>query len=184
MKRKARIVIVVIVLLISGLWGVRLYWQARLPHFKLVGGGEFRVFKICYGTHDDDVHHLGGAPKQLVWAWDNLPVQLQRFIPAPDHGAGALSPGTNRHALSIYWAWVDPLTRKAETGPSGDVLMITDSGEQTNLGWPEPFDDRTGGGYRQIFVDEPPRNSTKLRFRVPVEDETVEFTIDNPAYNQ
>ena len=62
--------------------------------------------------------------------------------------------------------------------------MTTDSGEQTNLGWPDPFDDRAGDSFRQIFVDEPPRNSSKLRFRVPVNDETVEFTIDNPAYTK
>lgn len=116
--------------------------------------------------------------------WNRLPAQVQRFIPPPHPGDSALYPSPNHRALSIYWAWIDPATQKAETGPSGDVLMTADSGEQTNLGWPYPFDDRAGEGYRQIFVDEPPRNSSKLRFRVPVEDETVEFTIDNPAYGK
>jgi len=181
-KRKVRIVFVGIVLLVCGLWGVRLFHQASLPRFKLAGGGEFRVFKVCYGSSDD--HHLGGAPKQFVWAWNRLPTSVRRFIPAPNPGDSALVPSPNHTALSIYWAWIDPATQKAETGPSGDVLMTTDSGEQINLGWPHPFDDRAGGGYRQIFVDEPPKNSSKLRFRMPVEDETVEFTIDNPAYGK
>jgi hypothetical protein len=149
---------------------------------KLVGGGEFRVFKICYGGADD--HHLGGSPKQLVWAWNHLPAQLQRLIPAPNPGDSAVVPSPNHTALSIFWAWIDPSTQTAATGPSGDVLMTTESGVQTNLGWPDPFGDQVSGGYRQIFVDEPPRNSRTLRFRVPVETETVEFTIDNPAYHK
>jgi len=92
-------------------------------------------------------------------------------------------PGPNRTAISIYWAWIDPVTQKPELGPSGEVLMTTDLGEQTNLGWPDPFD-RADGGYRQIIVNPPPTESARLRFRVPVEDETVEFIIDNPAYNK
>jgi hypothetical protein len=62
--------------------------------------------------------------------------------------------------------------------------MTTDSGEESELNWPYPFAAADGSGYRQIFVDEPPRNSPRLRFRVPVEDETVEFTIDNPAFGK
>ena len=62
--------------------------------------------------------------------------------------------------------------------------MTMDSGEQVNLKWPYPFDDIKGDGYRQIFVDEPPRNSRFLRFHVPVEDEAVDFTIANPAFEK
>ncbi len=118
----------------------------------------------------------------ILWLWNHLPGPVQRTIPQPPTGDTALLPSPNHTALSIYWAWIYPATQKPETGPSGDVIMTTDSGEQTNLGWPAPFDDRAGGGFSQIFVLVPPRNSSKLRFRVPVEDEIVEFAIDNPAY--
>lgn len=180
MKRIAAILAIVVPLLLGGLWFVRRHHAASLPRITLVGGGEFRVVKVCYGTEGD--HHLGGAPKQVVWAWNHLPTPLRRLIPYPG-GESALVPNPNHTALSIYWAFIDPVTQKAEYGPSGDVLMTTDSGEQSNLGWPDPFQGPNGRGYRQIFVDEPPRNSSRLRFRVPVEDETVEFTIDNPAHN-
>jgi hypothetical protein len=118
----------------------------------------------------------------VVWAWSHLPTPLQRVIPYPG-GNSALFPYPNHTALSLYWGFIDPVTQKAEFGPSGDVLMTEDSGKQTNLGWPDPFTGPKGEGYRQIFVDEPPSGSRSLRFRVPVEEETVEFTIHNPAYN-
>jgi hypothetical protein len=93
-------------------------------------------------------------------------------------------PRSNRNALSIYWTWIDPKTGKHELGPSGDVILTMNSGEQVNLKWPDPFDDYKGAGYRQIFVDEPPRDSRFLRFHVPVEDEAVDFTIANPAFGK
>lgn len=179
MKRKATIATLAGALLLGGGWWFCFHREPNLPRIPLAGGGEFRVFKICYGT--EEVHRLGGTPKQIVWLWGHLPNAVQRFLPAPDFGDGGLVPRDGDTALSIYWAWVEPGTQKPSTGPSGDVLMTTDSGEQTNLGWPEPFDDRQGGGFRQIFVVDPPKNSSKLRFRVPVEEEVVEFTIDNPA---
>ena len=182
MKRKALTAIVAGALLFGGLWFLRYHRAATLPRIPLVGGGEFRVVQISYG--DEDAHHLGGAPPQFLRLWNRLPSLVQRVIPPPVRGDGVLVPSANHTALSIYWAWIDPVTQKPVLGPSGDVIMTTDSGEQTNLGWPDPFDDRAGDSFRQIFVDEPPRNSFKLRFRVPVNDETVEFTIDNPAYTK
>lgn len=56
--------------------------------------------------------------------------------------------------------------------------MTFDSGRTVNLGWPSPSDP----GYRQIFVTDPPQDSKRLAFEVPVEGERVRFEIDNPAY--
>jgi hypothetical protein len=125
----------------------------RLPRIPLQGGGEFCVVKICYGP--SEVHRLGGSPRVVLELWDRLPHSLQTRLPAPTYGDTALVPRPNRNALSIYWTWIDPKTGKHELGPSGDVIMTMDSGEQVNLKWPDPFDDYKGAGYRQIFVDEP-----------------------------
>jgi hypothetical protein len=154
---------------------------ASLPRISLVAGGEFRVVKVCYGGEGD--HQLGGAPKQVVWVYNHLPAPLQGFIPYPG-GETALNPFPNHTAISVYWAFIDPVTKRAEFGPSGDVLMTTDSGEKIHVNGPDPFQGPDGGGYRQIFVNEPPKKSLRLHFRVPVEDEIVEFTIDNPAYHK
>jgi hypothetical protein len=178
-KRIAAIAAIVVALLLGSVWFIRLHRAASLPRQKLVGGGEFRVVKVCYGIAGD--HHLGGAPKEIVSAWNYLPAPLRRLISYPGGDSG-LVPVANHTGLSIYWAFIDPVSQKPEFGPSGEVFMTTDSGQQTKLG-AYPFQGPHGGGYRQIFVDEPPRNSSKLHFRVPVEDETVEFTITNPAYN-
>ena len=140
------------------------------------------MVKICYGP--SEVHRLGGSPRVVLELWDRLPHSLQTRLPAPTYGDTALVPRPNRNALSIYWTWIDPKTGKHELGPSGDVIMTMDSGEQVNLKWPDPFDDYKGAGYRQIFVDEPPRNSRFLHFHVPVEDEAVDFTIANPAFGK
>jgi hypothetical protein len=176
-KRKVKTAIVVVVLLVGGLWFYRVQCAASLPRFPLAEGGEFRVFKICYGGQDD--HRLEGPPGSLMRVWRCLPQALQRVIPYhPENEVHGLSPFSGHMALSIWWAVVEPTTKEPVLGPSGDVIMTVDSGEQTNLDWPDPWDP----GYRQIFVDEPPRNSRKLHFLVPVEDETVEFTIANPAY--
>ena len=184
MKRKAAIAIVIFALLLGVLWFVHFRRAASLPRIQLAGGGEFRVFKVSYGTADH--HRLGGPPSQLLWLWRfawSVPASLWRFIPNIDTGGTGVMPGSNSTAISIYWAWIDPVTQKAVLGPSGDVLMTTDSGEETNLDWPIPFD-RADGEYRQIIVNDLPTKSARLRFRVPVEDETVEFTIDNPAYQK
>jgi hypothetical protein len=179
-KRKAVIATAGFALLFAGVWLFRVSRANNLPRIPLAGGGEFRIVKICYGGEDD--HRLGGAPKQILWLWNHFPAPVQRMIPEPLWGDSSISPYSGHVALSIFWTWIDPVTQEATIGPSGDVLMTTDSGEQINLGWPHGFTAQAGGNYRQIFVDAPPRNSSKLRFRVPVEDETVEFTIVNPAY--
>ena len=63
-------------------------------------------------------------------------------------------------------------------GPAGNVWMTLDSGERTNLNWPDPAED-----YRQIFIVNPSRRSRSLAFDVPVVDDVVHFTIDNPAWD-
>jgi len=140
------------------------------------------VVKICYGPAE--VHRIGGSPRAVLRLWGCLPRSWQDRLPAPTYGDTGLSPGTNRNALSVYWTWIDPITGKYYIGPSGDVSMTMDSGEQVNLKWPYPFDDINGDGYRQIFVDEPSRDSRFLRFHVPVEHEAVDFSIANPAFGK
>jgi len=182
-KRRAIIAIAVFGLLLAGVWLFRIVRADNLPRIPLAGGGEFRVVKICYGGEHDD-HRLGGAPKEILWLLNRLPPAAQSIIPAPAWGDSNSSPGSGHIALSIFWTWIDPVTQKATIGPSGDVLITTDSGEQINNGWPHGFTAQSGEDYRQIYVDAPPRNSRRLRFRVPVEDEVVEFTIVNPAYTK
>jgi hypothetical protein len=178
MKRNVKIAIAIAVLLIGGLWFYDFQNAPRLPRFPLAEGGEFRVVKICYGGSDD--HHLGGASGWRFRLWRQLPESLKRIVPYPDHGIDLESPFEGHVAVSIWWAVIDPHTHEPELGPSGDVIMTVDSGEDRNLDWPDPIDP----GYRQIFVSDPPRDSRKLHFLVPVEEETVEFTIANPAYRR
>ena len=184
MKRKTGIVVVlsVAVLAVGGVWFAQWKRDADLPRISLEGGGEFRVFKICYGS--EEVHQLGGAPPQMHWLWNRLPRSMQRIIPPPPRGDTAVVPGDGHVALSIYWGWIFPGTGEPETGPSGDVIVTTDSGAVTILPWPDPFDDEKGRGYRQIIMHDLPHDSRKLHFRVPVNDEPVEFTIDNPAFGK
>ena len=182
MKGKAAALFLLLGLVFGGASLVYVRRAASLPRIRLPGGGEFRVFQISYGTGNQ--HHLGGAPAPILWLWDHLPGPAKGRIPSPPVGATALVPGLHHTGLSIYWAYIDPAIGQPILGPSGDVTMTVDSGEQTKLGSPEPFDGSAGGGFRQIYVDEPPRDSSRLRFRVPVEHDTVEFTIENPAYHR
>jgi len=182
MKGKAAALFLLLGLVFGGASLVYVRRAASLPRIRLPGGGEFRVFQISYGTGNQ--HHLGGAPGPILWLWDHLPGPAKGRIPSPPVGATALVPGLHHTGLSIYWAYIDPAIGQPILGPSGDVTMTVDSGEQTKLGSPEPFDGSAGGGFRQIYVDEPPRDSSRLRFRVPVEHDTVEFTIENPAYHR
>lgn len=150
----------------------------ELPQFRLSDGAEFRVIQITYtsGPTDSAEHNIGSAPKAAFWLWRHLPEAVQRHVPYPETGIG--DTGCSRPALSIWWARFDATTREPILGPAGDVLMTLDSGRQINLGWPSPADP----GYRQIFVTDPPRDSKRLAFEVPVEQERVRFEIDNPAY--
>ena len=118
----------------------------------------------------------------LVRRWNHLPSPLQDVIPRPVRGGTVFIPGRSHVGLSIYWAWIEPTTHMPVLSPSGDVIMTTDSGKEFNLEWPEPFEDEDGKGIRQIYMDDPPRNSRKLHFSIPVNGETVGFSIDNPAY--
>lgn len=182
MKRKVALAVVVslVALIAGGVWWSLREEVADLPRIPLKGGGEFRVVKIAYGTAE--AHRFGGAPRAVLWVWDRLPNAMRDRLPVPS-GGEVLVPINGRKALSIYWGWIDPATGTATLGPSGNVIMTTDPGEQRDTDWPSPFEYKREG-YRQIYVDEPPRDSRRLHFRVPVEDETVEFTIENPAFGK
>jgi hypothetical protein len=176
LKRKTKAAIAAL-LLVGVLWLNRHCAAENLLRIPLAAGGEFRVLKIYYGGPDG--HHLGGPPSALLRFRRHLPDSLQRFIPYSGEGISGISPAQGHTMISIWWAYIHPKTGNPELGPSGDVIMTVDSGEDTNLGWPYPADD-----YRQIYVIDPPTDSRKLHFLVTVEDETVEFTIANPAYDK
>jgi hypothetical protein len=177
MKAKVAVLITAFGAVACALW---LSFSARqLPRIKLSDGSDFRVVRIRYGTADD--HYFLRAPKAFFWMWNHLPTPLQSVVPSPNEGVGGEFPPPNHTALSIWWAWFDPVTRKPLLGPSGDVIMTLDSGEQKNLGWPNPVDD-----YRQIFIMDPPTDSKRLRFSVPVNwlEKPAVFEIENPAYGK
>ena len=149
-----------------------------LPKIPLRGGGEFRVYQIRYtpGPSDFSDHNLHCS--KLSWVlWRSLPSALQDRVPTPSEGISGMV--SDHPVLTLWWTWIEPKTRKPMLGPSGDVLMTLDSGERLNLGWADPSDD-----YRQIFITDPPMNSKYFRFHVPVDDESVDFTIKNPAYRR
>jgi hypothetical protein len=153
-------------------------WQRPgLPRFRLSDGGEFRVLKITYLSKGSEYHehNLNAPPAWRFALWRALPDALQGHIDYPDEGIGAQS--SDHPAISIWWAWFDPKTSEPVLGPAGDVWMTLDSGERFNLNWPDPAED-----YRQILIVDPSRTSRTLTFDVPVVDDVVHFTIDNPAY--
>ncbi|MEO8352063.1 MAG: hypothetical protein ABI680_10045 [Chthoniobacteraceae bacterium] len=156
-------------------------WRQRpeLPHFRLSDGAEFRVFQIRYTPDPSNSweHNLHAAPPIVFRLWLYLPSFLKSRVPFPDVGIEGY--GSDHPAISIWWARTDPKTHEPELGPAGDVLVTFDSGQQVNLAWPSPADP----GYRQIFFTDPPRDSKRLSFDVPVEDERMQFAIDNPAYH-
>jgi len=150
-----------------------------MPRMILSDGGEFRVLKIAYGT--GEVHYLHGAPKLFFTLWRMQPEWMQKVLPYPWNGLSAEVPGGTATGISIWWAWYEPATHKAELGPSGDVIVTMDSGESVNLGWPNPVDE-----YRQILLTNPSRDSQWLHYFVPVNEleHPVEFTIRNPAWRR
>ena len=177
-KRKVIFAISLFALLLSS--GCLLYFHrgAPLPRIRFSDGGEFRVLQICYGTEND--HHLGGAPGSLFSLWEHLPKQLQSIVPYPDVGVSGLSPFPNKPAISIWWAYIDPLTHKPEFGPTSGVVTTLDSGERLE----RISSHQAGEGYRQIFLNDPPRYSKRLHFQFATEDHPVEFSIENPAFEK
>jgi len=161
------------------------YTRQSYPHLHLRDGSDFRVVKITYTAQaSDSTDHNIGASRFRWWLWRHLPSELQNRMATPGYGIG--NQASDHPAISIWWAWINPNTQIPDLGPSGDVILTTDSGHQQNLGWPDPADDGTPSGpaYRQIFVTDPPTDSPHLTFDVPVEEEIVHFTIKNPAYRQ
>jgi hypothetical protein len=170
---------------VCGLLGGALWYflsrPAELPRIRLPDGGEFRVVQVKFTPNssvDGHEHNLGPAPAYRFTLWRLLPKSLQSRIPYPSTGIGGQS--SYHPAISIWWAYIDPKTGKPALGPTDYVVMILDDGEQRKYDWPEPAE----GGYRQIWVDDPPTTSRHLRFRLSAEDQPVDFTIENPAYKR
>lgn len=181
MKAKVAFAGIAVICVVCGASFAVILRGKQLPRMKLSDGSEFRVVQICYGTEPED-HHLGRGAKQLFWVWNHLPHRLRIVLPYPDYGESGESPSTPHTAVSIWCAWFKPgVSRQPILGPSGDVIMTLDSGEEKNLGWPNPIDD-----YRQIFIIDPPTNSKRLRFAVPVNwlEKPAAFEIENPAYGK
>src|SRR6266480_3330080 len=103
---------------------------ALLPRIALIGGAEFRVFKVSYTPHASESweHNLESAPQALFWLRNLLPASIRLKVPEPNRGIGWAS--SNHPALSIWWARIDPATHQPKLGPSGEVVMTLDSGEQ------------------------------------------------------
>jgi hypothetical protein len=175
-KRKSIIALVVSGALLAAVLFVWLRPSPVLPRSPLRDGGEFRVIQITYTSQPcDSWDHNIGAPKVRWWLYQHLPTALRRKVPEPSLGIGGQS--SIRPVLSIWWAHIDPITRKPVLGEAGDVLMTDDFGHQKNLGWPDPAED-----YRQIFIIDPPTSSKRLAFEFPIWGERVRFSLDNPAY--
>ncbi len=176
LKKWVRALAVAVALLLVGA-GVWFFYPASLPRMHLADGGEFRVLKVVYGKDED--HHLHGAPRVLFRLWEVLPRWMQNVVPYPP--VGTTGESFDNPSLGIWFGWFDPVTGLPEIGPAGDVMMTLDSGEQRNLGWPNPGDD-----YRQILITDPPRDSQWVRFSVPINhlEQPAEFTIRNPAWRR
>jgi hypothetical protein len=166
----------VVALLVVALVFVLPRSRRDLPHFPLRDGFEFRVVQITYTSRASDStdHNIGAATSRL-WLWSHLPTALRRRVSEPSRGIGYQA--STHPVLSIWWASFQRATNQPLAGPAGDVLMTLDSGQQINLGWPDPAND-----YRQIFITDPPTDSKRLTFDVPVDEQSVHFSIDNPAY--
>jgi hypothetical protein len=162
--------------------------RGDLPRIHLSEGGEFRVFQVVYTTEPQAIetssHSYGGAPRGLRRMWLNAPATLRRFVPEPKepyHGSFPQVP-----AIGIWWAQIEAATGRPGLGPSGDALLTLDDGEVRKLHYPSPADYREGdpedSGYRIIWIYDPPTSSRRLRLHVPVEDEAVDFEVENPAF--
>ena len=110
-------------------------------------------------------------------------------IPAANHAgteAALLGSFPQGPAIGIWWAYFDPRTGRLELGPSGEALLTLDDGTRRQLAYPSPVgyreDEPADPGYLLISMYAPPTNSRRLRLHVPVEDEAVDFEIDNPAF--
>lgn len=176
-KRKSLITLIAAAVIIA-LIIVRPDFLAKYPRIPLHDGSEVRVLQVRYvpGPSHSAVEHNLYVSRARLWLYQRLPSSLRRKIPEPSRGIGYQ--GTSRPALSVWWAHFDS-NHQPGLGEAGDVLMTVDSGEQTNLGWPDAAED-----YRQIFITDPPTDSKRLTFEFPVWGERVRFTIRNPAYHR
>jgi len=177
-RRKPNIAVITSGALLVGALILVRFGTRDLPRIPLRDGGEVRVIQVRYTPGpSDSIDHNIDAPKFRWWMYRLLPSSIRQRVGEPTLGIG--NQASDRPVLSVWWAHFDSTTHKPMLGEAGDVLMTTDSGEQTNLGWPDPAED-----YRQIFVTDPPTNSKRLIFEFPVWGEPVRFSISNPAYRR
>jgi hypothetical protein len=172
-KRVASVAICGLILVLISLFVLR---RPALPIVRFADGSEFRVLQVKYtaSPSEPSEHALGRAVNWRFWIWERLPGILQNRIADPNAVSGF---GSNRPALSIWWAYIDPKTRRPLVGPTSFVSPKLDSGRRLNPVHSAPADE-----YRQIFLVDPPRHSKRLRFELTTEDHPVEFSIDNPAF--
>ena len=137
---------------------------AQLPRVPLHSGGEFRIFRVSYGTK-----HEFGTDSRIGHLFASHHPQLgERY-----------GRGTQQPSVCIWWGWVVSPTEGYVLGPSGQATLLLPHGRKRVLEYPDPT-----GDVRSLLIDHPPRNQERLRLRVPVNGESVEFEINNPAYER
>lgn len=166
-------------LVLGAVWLVRVDHAAGLPRGRLADGGEFRVLQVTYGAGDASMHHLGRAPAPLFWLWRALPNLVRGVVPSPNEGL--TSEEREGRAISIWLGWFDSSTNKPLLGPADDPMLTLDSGERVNLGWILPAQD---SDLRQMFVCEPSQDSKRLHISLWLNEQWVEFALDNPAFTE
>jgi hypothetical protein len=140
-------------------------YERRLPRIPLKGGGEVRIIKVDYG----ETHTFGSRSEMLN--------KLDRWI--PEFGEWDSFGRMNKvPTLAIYWGWWDPGERRIVICPTGKATLLLSSGEQQEIDF-----DQVGIGDIRVFSFEPPRTERRLRIRMPVNYELVEFEVPNPVYS-
>jgi len=135
----------------------------RLPRIPLKGGGEFRVIKVDYGKR----HEFGSRSEMLN--------KLDRWI--PQLGQWNCT-NTKVPTVAIWWGWWDPSERRIVICPTGKATLLLSSGK-----WQKIDYDQSGFGDVRRLAFEPPRTEHRLRIRIPVNNEMVDFELPNPGYS-
>ena len=137
--------------------------DGKLPRIRLKGGGELRVIKVDYGT----THEFGSRSEMLS--------KLDRWI--PQFGEWACT-HTKVPTVAIWWGWWDPSERRIVICPTGKATLLLSSGKRQKIDY-----DQSGIGDIRRLIFEPPRTERRLRIRMPVNYEMVDFELPNPGYS-
>ena len=96
------------------------------------------------------------------------------FTPVSRAPVFRVKPRNPEQAFALH-ALLDPAIRlvsiQGNAGTGKTLLALASALEQRKQ-------------YRQIFITDPPTNSKRLRFRLSAEDQPVEFSIENPAFQE